>query len=179
MFSQASAILFTRGWCVSQHALWQTPPKADTPLADPHHPLGRHPPGRHPQADPLDRHPLCPVHAGIYPLPSACWDAHTPCPVHAGIHTPLLSACWDTTPTPKAATAADGTHPTGRHSCFYVSPLMWNSYSAENLKIVAFCGQYKWNKSTKCFKCIAQVEFKLAYGPGATQMLMPWPLIEY
>ena len=37
-----------------------------------------------------------PVHAGI----------HThPCPVHAGMHPP---------PT---ATAADGTHPTGMHSC--------------------------------------------------------------
>ena len=67
---------------------------------------GRHPPGRHyhppwadittphgqtspPQAEtPLDRHPTCPVHAGI----------HTPCPVHAGIHTPLSSACWDKHP---------------------------------------------------------------------------------
>ena len=88
MFSQASAILFTRGWCVSQHALWQTPPKADTPLADPHHPLGRHP-----QADTPGRHP-----GQTPPLSSACWDI-PPCPVHAGMHTPpapLLSACWDT-----------------------------------------------------------------------------------
>ena len=68
------------------------------------------------------RHPPCPVHAGIHP----------PCPVHAGIHTPrqtpplerhppwadnpLPSACWDTPPT-LTATAADGTHPTGMHSC--------------------------------------------------------------
>ena len=29
-----------------------------------------------------------------------------------------LSACWDTTPSPQQmATAADGTHPTGKHSC--------------------------------------------------------------
>ena len=41
-------------------------------------------------------HPLDRVHAGIPPLPSACWDTHPPaqcmlgppCPVHAGIHTP-------------------------------------------------------------------------------------------
>ena len=52
------------------------------------HALGRHP---------LDRHP---------PLSSACWDTHTPLP----------STCWDTRPAP-ATTAADGTHPTGMHSC--------------------------------------------------------------
>ena len=50
-----------------------------------------------------------PVHAGIHPLgqtPPAeqalPLDTHPPCPVHAGIH---------------MATAADGTHPTGMHSC--------------------------------------------------------------
>ena len=43
------------------------------------------------------------VHAGIHP-PSACWDTH--CPVHAGID---------------MTTAADGTHPTGMHSCQDVS----------------------------------------------------------
>ena len=37
--------------------------------------------------------PPCSVHAGI----------HAPCPVHAGI---------------VMATTADGTHPTGMHSCF-------------------------------------------------------------
>ena len=52
-----------------------------------------------PQADtPLGRHPPCPVHARIHPLPSACWDTHLPaqcmlgytshCPVHSGIHIP-------------------------------------------------------------------------------------------
>ena len=62
---------------------------------------GRHPLGRHP---PWSRHPF-PVHAGIHPPPSACWD--TPlCSVHAGIH-------------PPPATAADGTHPTGMHSCLF------------------------------------------------------------
>ena len=42
----------------------------------------------------------------------------TPNPVHAGIHTPppLPSPYWGTPP--PAATAADGTHPIGMHSCF-------------------------------------------------------------
>ena len=41
-----------------------------------------------PWADtPWDRHPPCPVHAGIHT---------SPCPVHAGIYTPLCRACWDT-----------------------------------------------------------------------------------
>ena len=31
--------------------------------------------------------------------------------------TPLPSACWDTPPS--TATAADGTHPTGMHSCYF------------------------------------------------------------
>ena len=58
---------------------------------------GIHPaPGRHP----LGRHP--PRHT--HPLPSACWDT-PPCPLHAGID---------------MATAADGTHPTGMHSCLKV-----------------------------------------------------------
>ena len=41
---------------------------------------------------------------GYTPPPSACWDSHPPRPVHAGI-------C------PQPATAVDGTHPTGMHSC--------------------------------------------------------------
>ena len=54
---------------------------------------GIHPPGQTPP---------CPVHAGI----------HIPCPVHAGIHTHCpVHAGID------MATAADGTHPTGMHSC--------------------------------------------------------------
>ena len=39
----------------------------------------------------------------VYTVPSACWD--TQCPLRAGID---------------MATAADGTHPTGMHSCFNV-----------------------------------------------------------
>ena len=100
MFSQASVILFTRGERYPSVHLGrppgQTPRWADIPRADT--PLGRHPPADTPPAQcMLGYTPPCPGHAGI----------HTPsCPVHAGIHAPLL-----------AATAADGTHPTGMHSC--------------------------------------------------------------
>ena len=62
MFSQASAILFMGGGCVSQHALGKTPPR-------------KIPPVQIPPADPLGR------------------------------------------PPPPTATAADGTHPSGMHSC--------------------------------------------------------------
>ena len=85
-----------RGVCLS--ACWntQTPLWADTPWAD-----------TQPWVD-----TPCPVHAGIHT---------TPCPVHAGIHTPLASACWHTQCPVHAgiemATAVDGTHPTGMHSC--------------------------------------------------------------
>ena len=48
---------------------------------------------------------------GQNPPPSACWD----------IHPPLHRACWDTQCPVHAgidmATAADGKHPTGMHSC--------------------------------------------------------------
>ena len=49
------------------------------------------------------------------PLPSA-WLGYTqpPCPVHAGIHPPAQCMLGYN---PPAATAADGTHPTGMHSC--------------------------------------------------------------
>ena len=70
----------------------QTPPTpAFTPWADTagQTPLGTSP-GQTPPAD--------------TPLPSACWDTHhLSYPVHAGTN---------------LATAADGMHPTGMHSCF-------------------------------------------------------------
>ena len=56
----------------------------------------------------LDRHPP-PDIPGAETPPAQCMLGYThPCPVHAGIHAPPLFA----------ATAADGTHPTGMHSCF-------------------------------------------------------------
>ena len=83
--------------------LGYTPPRADTPpwagtlprqtppLAD-SHPWVDTLPG---QTPPLGRHP-----------PAQCILGYTPpCPVHAGID---------------MATAADGTHPTGMHSCSLV-----------------------------------------------------------
>ena len=46
---KTTSVILSTGGCISQHALGQTPL--------------------------LDRHPPCPVHAGIHiPLPSACWD---------------------------------------------------------------------------------------------------------
>ena len=79
---------------------WADTPSGQTPHMGRHPNLGRHPSGRHP----LGRHPL--------------W-ADTP----AGIHTPpaqcMLGYTSPPPPTP-AATAADGTHPTGMHSCNYV-----------------------------------------------------------
>ena len=42
------------------------------------------------------------------PLPSAYWDTHTP------------AQCMLGYTSPPAATAADGTHPTGMHSCFHL-----------------------------------------------------------
>ena len=57
---------------------------------------------------------------------SACWDTHTP-PAQSmlGYTQPLPSACLDTSPFPvhagiDMATAADGTHPTGMHSCYRI-----------------------------------------------------------
>ena len=91
IFSQACVKNSVGGGSVCLSACWDTPPWADTPLGQTH-PLGRH----HPQADTTPSQCMLgytPVHAGI----------HTPpCPVHAGID---------------MATAADGMHPTGMHSC--------------------------------------------------------------
>ena len=88
MFLQMSVSHSVHGG-VCHSACWDIS-QTDTPL------------GRHSPAQCMLRYtPPCPVHAGIHiSLHSACWD--TQCPVHAGIH---------------MAIAADGTHPTGMHSC--------------------------------------------------------------
>ena len=67
--------------------------------------LGYNPPGRHPPGQTLPLGQTPPPRGqthlpGRHPLPSACWD--TQCPVHAGID---------------MATAAEGMHHTGMHSC--------------------------------------------------------------
>ena len=123
MFLHLPVILFTGG-CLDRHAPWaENPPPGRHPLqADT--PLGRHPPwadnppgqtpppGRHllqadtplGQTTPLGRHPLqadtfwADSSLGRHPL-----DRH---PFRAD--------------TPETATAADGTHSTGMHSCFSV-----------------------------------------------------------
>ena len=85
------------------------PPSGQTPLD--RHPPGQTPLGRHPWADTLGRHPRADT-----PWADTPW-VDTPkqtCP--SGKH-PLPSACWDTRPPLRAATAADGTHPTGMYSC--------------------------------------------------------------
>ena len=90
------------GGGVSQHALGETPPPRPEQtfpgqtLHWPDTPLGRYPPGRHPP--PLGRHP----------------QADTP-----WTDTPLgRRPLWADTPHPSTATAADGTHPAGMHSCY-------------------------------------------------------------
>ena len=88
-----------QGGGVCPSACWDTPPsRHDLPPGQTPPPPGQTPP-------PPGQTP---------PLPSACWDTHTPapakcvlgytppCPVHARID---------------MATGADGTHPTGMHSC--------------------------------------------------------------
>ena len=61
------------------------------------------------------------MHWGRHPPPRQTprWADTSPCPVHAGIHTPFTVHAG-IHPHP-AATAADGTHPTGMHSCLEIS----------------------------------------------------------
>ena len=111
MFSQVSVILFTWG-------VWQIPPWADTPRQIPtwaDSPMGRHPP-------PLGRHP--PPQAET-PLPRQTPPPLGRQPPPLVRHPPPLSRHvlpWaDTTlgrHLPEMATAADGTYPTGKHSCW-------------------------------------------------------------
>ena len=110
MFSQACVKNSVQTGGVSQDALevgtrpWvNTPLWSDTPLG--RHPLGQTPPGQTPtpgQTPPLVRHPQADIPLGRQPP--------------QGRH--LLPPRTDThSPLPPTATAADGTHPTGIHSC--------------------------------------------------------------
>ena len=109
------------GWCLplvrGLYATHTSPlgthPQADTPPGQA--PLGRHPPGhtppgKHPQANipPWSDTPLgippSPVHAEIHtPLPSACWD------------TSLPSAWWDTPLIPPPPPSAPPPPPSTRY----------------------------------------------------------------
>ena len=119
MFSHMSVILFTGG-CVCPSACWHTHTPRQTPQADT-------PPVQTPRADPLQINtalgdtPWADTSKANNPLPSACWDTHPPCPVHVGID---------------MATAADGTHPTGMHSCFDIFFLQtfWSKAAQNHIK---------------------------------------------
>ena len=96
MFSQASVIMFTGDGGVADAA-------------------GRHPPTDTPflTATALDRHPRTDTPLGRHPLPGSHCPGH-PLPMC------MLGYTHSTTPTATptmAVTAADGTHPTGMHSC--------------------------------------------------------------
>ena len=101
--------------------------------------------GWHPRADtPLP----CPVHAGI----------HTPCPVYAGIHTP--DQCMLGYTPPPAATAADGTHPTGMHSCYIkeISSSVVINGSQKRRSIFIVC----WKHFRKTFSHVLKVPLTLS-----------------
>ena len=100
MFLHLSVILFTGG-CM-----------ADTHLD--RHPPGRHPLGRHPQQTlPLGRHSS----QGRHPLGRHPPPRQSPSPL-GQTHTPLGRPPPPPPPPPhETATAEDGTHHTGMHSC--------------------------------------------------------------
>ena len=108
----------------------QTPPQADTPLwqtPSDRQPPGQTLPGRHPLQIPPGRHP------GQRP------PRQTPSLGRNPPQTPPTDTPPGQTP-PEMATAADGMHPTGIHSCktyFY-------------LKIRTSCGA----KAGKCINCV-------------------------
>ena len=107
---------------------------ADTNLG--RHPLGhRHPPGQTP--------------------PTQCMLGYTPpCPMYVRIQIPLPSASFDITPPPTtpAATAADGTHPTGMHSCCKIKSVVDSSEASVDLYIVS-------NWSVRCLKLVCEESF--------------------
>ena len=127
MFLHLSVILFTRGDLLD--TLW-----ADTPHPGRHHPgqtpPGRHPPGQTPTLADTPRHTApgqtTPPNKGRYLLgqTSASWQ--TPLGRHPPVQTPPMAKHPPMArhplpgrhPHQEMAIAADGTHPTGMHSCF-------------------------------------------------------------
>ena len=90
-----------------------------TPLA------GRHPQQTHPWW--VDTPPGMQTHPTCRQTQPPQWQADTP---PAGRHPPGQTAPEQTPP--EMATAADGTHPTGMHSCFYLIKRK-NILSTENI----------------------------------------------
>ena len=87
--------------CVKNSVHWGVyTPWADTPS------LCRHPSGQ----TALGRHPL-----GKHPLPQV--DTSLPKADISLTDTPHTNPAWADTPLRQTATAADGKHPTGMHSC--------------------------------------------------------------
>ena len=96
------------------------------------------------------------------PPPVQCMLGYThPCPVHAGRHTSLPSTCWDTA-LPLAATAADGKHPTGMHSCKKMVTLHLKNPSAKDA--VRF-----WNKKSYTGSCLQWA--RLPQAPGYNEQI--------
>ena len=126
------------------------------------------PQGRHPQEDTLPGQ--TPPHAQCilgYTPSAQCMLGYTPrrqtippCSGHAGI---LI---------PPAATAADGTHPTGMHSCFNIS-LLWDQKLAKPSYLYdVWLYDYQWNECTSVqlikqnIRCWLPVRlFKTTLGP--------------
>ena len=105
MFLHLSVILFTGEFCLN--ACWDTTPLgAGTPPPWTRHPQEQATPP--PGADtPLSRHP---------PRPGNPQSRHPPRPgIPPGADTPRA----------ETATAADGTHPIGMHSCYYLHLLLF------------------------------------------------------
>ena len=107
MFLQASVFPQGDGVSASVHAGMPQPPGADTPLEQT--PRNRHPPGADP--DPPSREQTPPL-----------WSRHPPSgsryPWEQTLPIPGADTSPEQTPPRDTATAADGTHPTGMHSCF-------------------------------------------------------------
>ena len=100
MFLHLSVSHSVHGGCLPQCMLGYTPLVQTHPMLG-YTPLGRHPPR---QTPPMGRHTPGQTHPRQTPPPTACWDTHPPCQVHDWID---------------MATAADGRHPTGMHSCYH------------------------------------------------------------
>ena len=113
MFLHVSVILFTVG--VRLSACWDPPRTTHTPPG----PGTPPPPSRHPQgADTSPQEQTSPEQT--IPL-----GADTPTPILPGADTP-----------PETATVADGTHPTGMHSCFKL--ILHISFESNHWKLNVF-----------------------------------------
>ena len=136
MFLHLSVSHSVYGGCVSQHALRQTSQHAlrqMPPQADiSQHTLGQTPP----QAD-ISQHAL-----GQTP----------PGQTYPGMH-------WGRQPPPLMATAADGTHPTGMHSCWRCWRISYHKkYTWLNLNSKIVNKRKTMKTTTKNYKIVVQIK---------------------